>query len=148
MLKRRALLLEDAVGKCERLTLPTAHPGELVELVQLAPLCWNPMAVPEQAIFAIQPLVMCQSYDDSRQHGLPALLFAVVAGLESRLISIDERLHHVEGAVPEPCFHRARALIIGRILLCELADHGITAGINAQQRLGLIGADRAPAAGE
>src|SRR5215472_16486607 len=115
MLQRRAPLIEASFAEVERLALPTAHPRELVELVQLPPLRWDPVPVPEQPVFAIETLVMAKANDDFRQHRFPAPLLAVVTALERRLIRRDESLDNVEGTMPQARLHRARTLMVRRI---------------------------------
>src|SRR5262249_30264527 len=145
VLQRRAPLVEASCALGERLALPAAHPRELVELVQLPPLRRDPVPVPEQPVFAIESLVMAKANDDFLQHGFPTPLLAVVAALERRLIRRDESLDDVEGAVPQACLHRARALVVRRILGSQVADHRIASSVDAQQRLSLIGTYRAAA---
>src|SRR6202008_3617591 len=74
LLERDGRLSEGAVVERERLALPAAQAREIVHLVLLAPLRGNPVAVAEQAEFAVDSLVMREPHEDARQDPFPALL--------------------------------------------------------------------------
>ena len=129
--------------------MPAAGAGEFVQLVDFPPLRGYPVPVAKQPELAVESLVVGKPQQNPGQDRLPLLVFAsAVPALDRRFVRRDERLDQVEHRMPEPCLDAARALIIRRVLLGQIADDGLEPRIDAQQRLGLRRADRAAAAGK
>ena len=65
---------EPAGPEHQLLALPAAHPRELVELVELAPLRRYPVPVAEQPVPPVEALVVREPHQDPRQHRAPVLV--------------------------------------------------------------------------
>ena len=120
------------------------------DLVEVAPLRGNPVAVAEQPELAVEPAVMREPHERPRQDRAPAPIFRV---RESRLCSAAlyaamKRLHEIEHRVPQPRLDGRALLVIGRVLPRQVADDRLEPRIELQQRLELRRGDVAPAAGK